>query len=501
MFNQDFYPTPEEVIHQMIGIHDLQDKVILEPHGGSGNIIDVLKTHNPKEIIACEINPKLAVITSSKANRFLKYDFLDVNSTEISHIDFIIANPPFSTGAKQILHMFEVAPPGCIILTLCNSDSIRFSHHYKDSSELYELIEEYGFKEHLGRCFDTSERETKVDVSFITLIKPKGESNDEFDGYFDMTEESWPEGEGITTFNSIQAIINRIVSSVKLFNNAIDSGNAVNNAMGNIGHNIAFGAYKTDSKGNHISISRETFKKELQKNAWLHIFDKLNMDKYITKSVRSTINKFVEQQSHIPFTMKNVSIMINNIVGTHAERMDNMLVEAFDKICSFADSNNSSGETWKTNSNYRINKKFIHPWMCNYCSIMKYDKVHLSHYAEDEFQDIMKAMCHLTGIDYNKTSSLYSFVNGYHFHNAVHNGWMEWGKWYEWGFFRIKGYKKGTMHFQFVDDKVWEQFNRKVAELKGWQLPQETDRKQDGTARDKSKGKETMPELFNNDNW
>ncbi|MDR2888097.1 MAG: DUF4942 domain-containing protein [Bacteroidales bacterium] len=44
---------------------------------------------------------------------------------------------------------------------------------------------------------------------------------------------------------------------------------------------------------------------------------------------------------------------------------------------------------------------------------------------------------------------------------------MEWGQWYEWGFFRIRGYKKGTMHFEFTDENVWELFNRRVAETKG----------------------------------
>ena len=27
------------------------------------------------------------------------------------------------------------------------------------------------------------------------------------------------------------------------------------------------------------------------------------------------------------------------------------------------------------------------------------------------------------------------------------------------------------MHFEFNDDDVWMSFNRKVAEIKGWQLP------------------------------
>jgi hypothetical protein len=49
---------------------------------------------------------------------------------------------------------------------------------------------------------------------------------------------------------------------------------------------------------------------------------------------------------------------------------------------------------------------------------------------------------------------------------------IEWGKWTYWGFFRIRGYKKGTMHFEFQNKNDLEMFNRRVAEIKGWRLPE-----------------------------
>ena len=51
------------------------------------------------------------------------------------------------------------------------------------------------------------------------------------------------------------------------------------------------------------------------------------------------------------------------------------------------------------------------------------------------------------------------------------------GKWIDFGFFKIRGYKKGTIHFEFVSEDVWMEFNRRVAKIKGWQLPQKTDTK------------------------
>ena len=40
MFNKDFYPTPKEVIMQMIDGINLNEKVVLEPSAGKGNIVD-----------------------------------------------------------------------------------------------------------------------------------------------------------------------------------------------------------------------------------------------------------------------------------------------------------------------------------------------------------------------------------------------------------------------------------------------------------------------------
>ena len=63
--NKDLYPTPIEVI-QMMGLN-VSGEVILEPHGGKGDIIDYCKEHGAKDILFCEINEDLATISRTKA--------------------------------------------------------------------------------------------------------------------------------------------------------------------------------------------------------------------------------------------------------------------------------------------------------------------------------------------------------------------------------------------------------------------------------------------------
>jgi len=172
--------------------------------------------------------------------------------------------------------------------------------------------------------------------------------------------------------------------------------------------------------------------------------------------------------------MKNIYKMFGLIVGTHAERMDTVLTEAFDTICSYSSENSTAGEKWKTNSNYKVNQNFIRPYMTK---IGWHGQMELSYHYSDRMEDIVKALCHLTGTDYNNTTRLDSFVSATN---------CDWGKWYSWGFFEIRGYKKGTMHFKFADVKIWERFNREVARIKGWQLPKQTDNKTTGKERTKS---------------
>lgn len=48
-FDRDFYPTPVEVIDQMMQFSDVVGKVVLEPSAGSGNIVEWCKASGAKQ--------------------------------------------------------------------------------------------------------------------------------------------------------------------------------------------------------------------------------------------------------------------------------------------------------------------------------------------------------------------------------------------------------------------------------------------------------------------
>ena len=184
-----------------------------------------------------------------------------------------------------------------------------------------------------------------------------------------------------------------------------------------------------DTRGNAVSISRQQYKKQLQKYYWRIIFNKLNMDKYATNGLREQINKFVEKQVNVPFTMRNIYQVINMVVQTTGQRMDKALLEAFDLICSLSAENSTAGEKWKTNSNYMINRKFIVHYMTDYdarYSISnEYIRLDYSGNAT-RIEDVIKALCYITETNYDEITNLRDFVYKNH---------LSYGTWYDWSFF------------------------------------------------------------------
>src|SRR5690606_7561972 len=73
--------------------------------------------------------------------------------------------------------------------------------------------------------------------------------------------------------------------------------------------------------------------------------------------------------------------------------------------------------------------------------------------------DLEKALCYISGENYENITTVYHAADD-----------KEFGSWEESHFFRFKGFKKGTMHFEFKDDVLWAKFNQRVAKLKGYPL-------------------------------
>lgn len=465
LFSKELYPTPPEVIERMMMGEDFVGKTILEPSAGTGNIVSWLQDNGAARVVACEIDSRLRQVLGGKCE-IIGTDFLQVTSQEVSHVDMIVMNPPFSNADEHILHAWDIAPAGCTIVAICNSNTLDNYSRGEKRRILHDTIKMNGSDECLGNVFNHSERTTDVYVSLVKLYKP-GTGEDEFAGFF--TDEIDPDElntdvEGLMPYNAVRDIVNRYVMAVSMFDDAMAAATRINAiTKDNSCFSISFGAFNKNGQ-----VTRDQYKNELQKASWRWIFNKLDMQRFVTKSVREKINKLVESQQAVPFTMKNIYRLLDMIVQTHGQRMQSTLEEAFDAICSFSAENSTAGETWKTNSNYMVNRKFILPCVTDYMSYgyvtsPNYVRIRSCARGADQMDDINLALCHLTGTPPpNEYKDMFS--------SKIRDMNLPWGEWGEWGFFRIKGFKKGTMHFEFKDEEVWARFNQAVASARGWRV-------------------------------
>lgn len=494
--NGDLYPTPQETIYKMLQYFDVNNKVILEPSAGKGDIINVLIQEGAKDVLYCEKSEAMQKILNG-LGRFMCADFLDLKAEQISHVNAIIMNPPFSEGVKHVLHAYEIAPAGATIISLINSSNLK-NEYSNDRKQLNTLILQNGSTLDLGKCFDNAERSTNVDVTLI-WIKKAGESYEsEFEGFF-MDEEPEEQGvNGIMKYDAIMDLVNRYVAAVKLYDEQLNTGVKMNNLLkGFYGKDLTFNC----SEEGKVKL-RADFKKDMQRAGWKFIFDKLDLNKDATSSTRADINKFIEEKTDIPFTVKNIWQMLSIIVATRGQTMDRALLSVFDRLTNSEE--NRYTEKWKSNLHYLLGKKFILGDMC-YQDQRWYkgsNKIEISGRSRnfELMEDFNKALAYITTVNYNSIGSLEDFIryevkvrtkeNVYFYHNqdhwtignktkALYEQGIEhtiekskpiYGEWFEWGYFRCKAFKKGSMHFEWLDLELWGKFNQRISKLKGYPL-------------------------------
>lgn len=283
-------------------------------------------------------------------------------------------------------------------------------------------------------------------------------------------------------------MVQRYVNAVKLYDEVLVNAVKMNALTDGLGvRDLVFTCSQKD-----VPTTRDEFAKELQKKSWSWIINKMNMKKYSTRGLNEDINKFVEQQKSMKFTMRNIYKMLDVIIQTTSQRMDRALLEVFDNLTQRYHENRYNVEGWKTNSHYLVNRKFIKPYLV---SVSYGGGIDYSFGRSSEgLEDMIKALCFLTGQNYDDHISFYQRLNSHVYEKdgnfKILNSSCEdkrfqqnnpdwnkltrptFGEWFDWGFFEVKVFKKGTGHFKFKDENVWALFNQQIARIKGFPLPE-----------------------------
>ena len=489
--------TPLLLIESMLDGQSIQGKTILQPAPGKGEIIDFLLNYEAKAILSVEIHEGFRAALASKC-KMIHHDLLFLESNEVGNIHMVVMNPPMNLESKYIQHAFEIAPPGCLIISLCNYTAHQGEYRgYGD--KLRELISLYGNLTTLGEGVRDCNGSVMQEVGVIKLRKPGGSYETEFEGFFMFDEQESGEN-GIMPYNLVQDLVNRYIKAVQIYDEQLTAGLRLEEMIA--------GYFETPHaihiRPRDYPEKRSEFKKDLQKSAWNFIFNQLNLQKVATKGLKDDIHKFIEQQTQVPFTMRNIYRMLEIVCGTTTQRMDKALLEVFDKITLHHHENRLSVEAWKTNSHYLVNRKFILPGLCELDSgyHRNNNTIETSYRSNwESVEDLVKALCYISGDEYDSFGSLRDWISHsyklvtdkeVYFHSEVehYSGQAAkqkelqdagivftsihhrpvYGEWFDWAYFRVKAFKKGSIHFEFKDEDVWARFNQRIARLKNYPL-------------------------------
>lgn len=498
MFDKEFYPTPIELIKIMLapyknerggefvrGSHSYMISMysiegsFLDPEGGKGDILDYIKEHNDMrdaEYYAIEIQPELQAILRDKEYQVVGTDFLEYECD--MYYDHIIMNPPFSKGAEHLLKAIEIAE-NTQVTCLLNAETIRNPHTSK-RKELAALIEKYnGEVEYHEGTFVNAERKTHIEVAIVRMHVDKGNSRFDFN-FSDMEKPEFEINEDFMT-NEI-AREDMIGNLIHIFEKSREAYVEYMKAQAKweyYGEHIWRNA-KRDQEVSTREGSYENrwnfYNKGMKSIMWNMVIGHLDIEKHMSNSVLENFDKFIKQQSNMAFTKKNCFDFFKMIMENRGSIMEKAILEVFDVLTKHHHENRLAVEGWKTNDAYKVNMRVVMPYGCEmswYGNDAKEwgTQFQEAYYKTGEYSDLDKVMCYITGKPIEDIVTI---------RDAMHLQFDRIGKIYpgdrfdntcESEFFNIKFFKKGTVHLQFKDEKLWEQFNIKAAKGKNW-LPE-----------------------------
>lgn len=477
--NKNFYPTPEHLIRQMIAPlngpgKNLGNMQILEPSAGSGNILDYLfesKKVRQRNLYAIEQDPDLVHILQSKGYKVIANDFLDYHPDY--SINCIIANPPYDKGDEHLLHMWEILHSGEIVCLL-NAETVRNPFSQKRKL-LVKLIEDYGSVEWIGKQFQDAERKTAVDSCIVRLSK---EAVSKFAFKFiNVTKETKHDFSEEIVGNSIAIndVAGNLIRCYEKTKDAFVQLMQAKKALEFYSSPIMSSSYRMDTiteqvykEGNTDESRYNIFLDEIKLSAWQGILNKMNIQKYLTYAVLSNFHEFAKNQGALDLTKENIHNLIMMIVGNRDQIMTQAVMDVFDLFTRYHSENREHVEGWKTNEAWIVGERIILPGYIQ----MGYGTTYNTNHAKwQQFQDIEKVMCYLSGIDFANLDQLEDEVpHGtpekekkyvrIGLKTAINRVEIGAPGWHQSEFFQIRCFKKGTIHLKWSSEELRAKFNQ-----------------------------------------
>lgn len=462
--NKDFYPTPSNIISKMLSKIDIsKSKNILEPSAWKWNIVKNINWRflywTKPTIYTFEKDISLQAILKKEQQIFLWDDFLDYNGD--LYFDTIIMNPPFSNWVDHLLKAWEIAK-NTKIVCLLNAETIRNPFSEKRKLLLKIIEDNSGEIEYLWNCFSDAERETEVEVAMVTLTKKTEKMDFDFDFETVETEEIKEEDFNgwVMSFNKIASIIAEYKQVKNTFKEYIKIKNKLNSQLNRLPY-----IHQKEMEDIEYWSSIDQFNKfnnVVKNKIWSDLIKKSNIEKYMTSKLKENFQSYLQEQWNIEITENNIKQFVEFVLINKNAILENWIEEVFDELTKYDKENRYFPEWWKTNDNWKVNEKFILNWCwVSFCNIMK--KLEFKRWGNwyDKLVNIDKIMCFISWKSYNNIIQVEDTIKDL---VITEDTWV----WSESEFFKIKIFKKWTVHFKFKDKWLWQEFNIRATNKKWW---------------------------------
>jgi hypothetical protein len=496
MDDLQFYPTPDSVIALMIEPM-LEDEIynhtdrgsqyesrcthtdwsgdILDPSAGDGAILDWIAKRISEDypynrrlnnrLYACELDYNRRAALLGKEYRVIGSDWLEYNDPKT--FGLIAMNPPFADADSHILKAWEhLADDGRgYLVAVLNSETIT-NPYTKERKILASLIEEHGTWEDIGPAFKDSDRPTDVNVALVRLRKPKAESAVNFDATQFATDSFTAEtfdASPLAGRNAVKSLIDQYNAVVALAQERSLVQSKIDFYLKDITAGVRCGA----NDPIHPKIDFLETVELVKAKFWNEVFRRTKMEERMPSNFSKKFEAFAESQRMMAFTEGNIWEVLQMFLLNRDAIMTEALLQTFDKATGFHEKNRIHIEGWKTNKAHRLNKRIIYPYGVRYSDEYgsKWEPIY-RYRIENFYEDIDKVLCHIGGLSRGNIQSTSASIEKHC--RLVNAGERSYTEPFESSFFKMRVYKKGTVHMDFLDLKLLEEFNLAVAHERKW---------------------------------
>ena len=467
MFSNDteqFYPTPRYLALRMAKHVPLEAQSLLEPSAGYGALMGAVDSNRPYgspylSKYWCEINEE----RSKALRRHCRHGYLgdDFLATDIDKtFDCVIMNPPFNKAEEHFLKAYKLLKNNGTLICLVSKETLK--EHSKKEKLMYQFIRR---NEHtieiIEDAFNRKESKRKTDVTCALIVLKKtsfneSETVDISDDFTykknELVKHVDNSSKALISHDYVQGLINHYNLTLKEYDNAM------------IAHQKLVNAFPKDIDKKMIPMfeSSENFKKDFTEKCWAKIFDKTEIKNYMTKNMENEFQEFQVKQQNVEFNMTNIKQLIQNLMLSVNDITLTAVKDMFEKFTAYSEKNTNHHEGWKTNSSYKVNEKLILPDILAYKYNYEPHPREVSHVSMRFLEDIEKTICLAIGKRFEDVSIKNRSTIEYALGRNLCND--DFGVWHDSAFFKVKIFKKRTMHLVWKDKEVLNLINKLACE-------------------------------------